>query len=99
MGHVSKCVNLGAKMLKTLREQKQDPDTEVLKIMAMMGTSTPKQTRRHLTKIIDEFDQAIELYTGPSRNPETSDLDWELINIYLDLLDRSRERHIEMEAR
>ncbi|OSS46269.1 hypothetical protein B5807_08699 [Epicoccum nigrum] len=91
LGHVSKCVNLGAKMLKTLREQKQDPDTEVLKIMAMMGTSTPKQTRRHLMKIIDEFDQAIELYTGPSRNAETSDLDWELINIYLDLLDRSRD--------
>lgn len=89
LGHVSKCVNLGTKMLKTLREQKQDPDTEVLKIMAMMGTSTPKQTRRHLPKIIDEFDLAIEVYTGPGRNPETSDLDWELINIYLDLLDRS----------
>ncbi|KAF3005162.1 transcription factor TFIIIC subunit tfc4 [Curvularia kusanoi] len=89
LGHVSKCVNLGTKMLKTLREQKEDPDTEVLKIMAMMGTSTPKQTRRHLAKIIDEFDQAIEVYTGPTRHPETSELDWELINIYLDLLDRS----------
>lgn len=89
LGHVSKCVNLGTKMLKTLREQKQDPDTEVLKIMAMMGTSTPKQTKRHLTKIIEEFDQAIEIYTGPTRDPKTSDLDWELINIYLDLLDRS----------
>ncbi|KAJ8105997.1 hypothetical protein OPT61_g9835 [Boeremia exigua] len=89
LGHVSKCVNLGTKMLKTLREHKQDPDTEVLKIMAMMGTSTPKQTRRHLTKIIDEFDQAIDIYTGPNRDPKTSDLDWELINIYLDLLDRT----------
>lgn len=89
LGHVSKCVNLGTKMLKTLREQKQDPDTEVLKIMAMMGTSTPKQTKRHLTKIIEEFDQAIEIYTGPTRDPKASDLDWELINIYLDLLDRS----------
>ncbi|UPX19168.1 uncharacterized protein EKO05_0009438 [Ascochyta rabiei] len=89
LGHVSKCVNLGTKMLKTLREQKQDPDTEVLKIMAMMGTSTAKQTKRHLTKIIEEFDQAIETYTGPGRDPRTSDLDWELINIYLDLLDRT----------
>ncbi|KAJ4330594.1 transcription factor TFIIIC subunit tfc4 [Didymella glomerata] len=89
LGHVSKCVNLGTKMLKTLREQKQDPDTEVLKIMAMMGTSTPKQTKRHLAKIIEEFDQAIEIYTGPTRDPKASDLDWELINIYLDLLDRS----------
>ena len=89
LGHVSKCVNLGTKMLKTLREQKQDPDTEVLRIMAMMGTSTPKQTKRHLAKIIDEFDQAIEVYTGPSRDPKASDLDWELINIYLDLLDRT----------
>ena len=89
LGHVSKCVNLGTKMLKTLKEQKQDPDTEVLRIMAMMGTSTPKQTKRHLTKIIEEFDQAIEVYTGPGRDPKTSDLDWELINIYLDLLDRT----------
>ncbi|XPS68727.1 hypothetical protein M3J09_001013 [Ascochyta lentis] len=89
LGHVSKCVNLGTKMLKTLREQKQDPDTEVLKIMAMMGTSTAKQTKRHLTKIIEEFDQAIDIYTGPGRDPRTSDLDWELINIYLDLLDRT----------
>ncbi|KAJ4983340.1 RNA polymerase III transcription factor tfIIIc [Stagonosporopsis vannaccii] len=89
LGHVSKCVNLGTKMLKTLREHKQDPDTEVLKIMAMMGTSTPKQTKRHLSKIVEEFDQAIEVYTGPGRDPKTSDLDWELINIYLDLLDRT----------
>ncbi|KAF1928805.1 TPR-like protein [Didymella exigua CBS 183.55] len=89
LGHVSKCVNLGTKMLKTLRDQKQDPDTEVLKIMAMMGTSTPKQTKRHLPKIIEEFDQAIDIYTGPARDPKDSDLDWELINIYLDLLDRS----------
>ncbi|KAH6637799.1 hypothetical protein C7974DRAFT_332454 [Boeremia exigua] len=89
LGHVSKCVNLGTKMLKTLREQKQDPDTEVLKIMAMMGTSTSKQTKRHLPKIIEEFDQAIEVFTGPGRDPKTSDLDWELINIYLDLVDRT----------
>lgn len=89
LGHVSKCVNLGTKMLKTLREQQQDPDTEVLKIMAMMGTSTAKQTKRHLTKIIEEFDQAIEIFTGPDRDPKTSELDWELINIYLDLLDRT----------
>ncbi len=89
LGHVSKCVNLGTKMLKTLREHKEDPDTEVLKIMAMMGTSTTKQTKRHLTKIIEEFDQAIEVFTGPTRDPNTSALDWELINIYLDLLDRS----------
>ncbi|KAF2629865.1 TPR-like protein [Macroventuria anomochaeta] len=89
LGHVSKCVNLGTKMLKTLREQKQDPDTEVLKIMAMMGTSTAKQTKRHLSKIIEEFDQAIEVYTGPGRDPKASDLDWELTNIYLDLLDRT----------
>lgn len=89
LGHVSKCVNLGTKMLKTLRDKKQDPDTEVLKIMAMMGTSTAKQTKRHLTKIIEEFDQAIDIYTGPGRDPKASDLDWELINIYLDLLDRT----------
>jgi general transcription factor 3C polypeptide 3 (transcription factor C subunit 4) len=89
LGHVSKSVNLGSKMLKMLREQKADPDTEVLKIMAMMGTSTAKHTKRHLDKIIESFDESIEVFTGPHRDPTISDLDWELINIYLDLLDRT----------
>ena len=91
LGHVSKCVLLGLKMLKTRREQKEDPDTEVLKIMAMMGTSSPKQTKIHLEKLISSFDEAIAVFTKPRREPFNNDLDWELINIYLDLLDRSKK--------
>ncbi|KAF2129943.1 TPR-like protein [Dothidotthia symphoricarpi CBS 119687] len=89
LGHVSKCVQLGRKMLKQLKEDKKGPDTEVLKIIAMMGTSSRKHTKLHLDKIIECFDEAIEVFTGPKRNPTSSDLDWELINIYLDLLDRT----------
>ncbi|CAO2656315.1 Nn.00g051180.m01.CDS01 [Neocucurbitaria sp. VM-36] len=90
LGHVSKCIALGLKMLKTRRERKEDPDTEVLKIMAMMGTSSAKQTKIHLEKLITSFDEAIAVFTRPRRDPFTNDLDWELINIYLDLLDRSK---------
>ncbi|KAH7394043.1 hypothetical protein DE146DRAFT_660584 [Phaeosphaeria sp. MPI-PUGE-AT-0046c] len=87
LGHVSKCVKLGRKMLKLRKEKGQDgPDTEVLKIMAMMGTSSKKQTKIHLARLLDSFDDAIDFYL--KKKPDDSDLDWEMINIYLDLLDR-----------
>ena len=89
LGRSSKCVGLGIKMLKTCKEQGKDPDTSVLKIMAMMGTSTPRQTRLHLRKLIDHFEEAIDVFTQPDRDPDNNELDWELINIYLDLLDRA----------
>ncbi|KAF1946740.1 TPR-like protein [Clathrospora elynae] len=89
LGHSSRCVMLGIKMLKTRKEQGEDPDTEVLKIMAMMGTSSTRQTKIHLNKLISSFEEAIEVFTEPSRDPFTNDLDWELVNIYLDLLDRA----------
>jgi general transcription factor 3C polypeptide 3 (transcription factor C subunit 4) len=90
LGHVSKCVKLGRKMLKLRKEQTKDgPDTEVLKIMAMMGTSNKRQTKLHLTKLIESFDDSIEFFL--KRKPDDSDLDWEMINIYLDLLDRSHQ--------
>ncbi|KAH7378805.1 hypothetical protein BKA66DRAFT_571589 [Pyrenochaeta sp. MPI-SDFR-AT-0127] len=88
LGHVSRCVVLGLKMLKTRRDGNEDPDTEVLKIMAMMGTSSSKQTRIHLDRVIKSFEESIEVLTEPNRDPFTNELDWELINIYLDLLDR-----------
>ncbi|KAF2851177.1 TPR-like protein [Plenodomus tracheiphilus IPT5] len=88
LGHASKCMVLGLKMLKTRKEQDEDPDVEVLKIMAMMGTSTPRQTRMHLDKLMTSFDEAIEVFTDPDRDPADNDFDWEMINIYLDLLDR-----------
>ncbi|KAH8727113.1 hypothetical protein GQ44DRAFT_649421 [Phaeosphaeriaceae sp. PMI808] len=87
LGHVSKCVKLGRKMLKLRKEKKKAPDTEVMKIMAMMGTSTKRQTKLHLVRLIESFDEAVETLTR--KKPEDSDLDWEMINIYLDLLDRS----------
>lgn len=88
LGHASKCMVLGLKMLKARKDKNEDPDTEVLKIMAMMGTSSARQTRIHLERLLNSFEEAIEVFTGPSRNPDNNDLDWELINIYLDLLDR-----------
>ncbi|KAE8824322.1 hypothetical protein PTNB73_09281 [Pyrenophora teres f. teres] len=89
LGRSSKCVGLGIKMLKTRKEKGEDPDTSVLKIMAMMGTSTPRQTRLHLRKLINHFEEAIDVFTQPERDPVNNELDWELINIYLDLLDRA----------
>ena len=89
LGRSSKCVGLGIKMLKTRKEQGEDPDTSVLKIMAMMGTMTPRQTKLHLRKLIDSFEEAIDVFTQPDRDPDNNELDWELINIYLDLLDRA----------
>lgn len=87
LGHVSKCVKLGRKMLKLRKEKGQDgPDTEVLKIMAMMGTSDKRQTRIHLGRLLESFDEAIDYFL--TKKPDDSDLDWEMINIYLDLLDR-----------
>ncbi|OAK95222.1 TPR-like protein [Phaeosphaeriaceae sp. SRC1lsM3a] len=87
LGHVSKCVKLGRKMLKLRKEKGQEePDTEVLKIMAMMGTSSKKQTKIHLKRLLESFDDAIDFFLG--KKPDDSDFDWEMINIYLDLLDR-----------
>lgn len=88
LGRASKCVVLGLKMLKTRKDNGEDPDTEVLKIMAMMGTSNKKQTRIHLDKLIQSFEEAIGVYTNPNRDPADNAWDWEMINIYLDLLDR-----------
>jgi general transcription factor 3C polypeptide 3 (transcription factor C subunit 4) len=89
LGRSSKCVTLGLKMLKTRKEQGEDPDTSVLKIMAMMGTASPRQTRIHLHKLVKSFEEAIDVFTQPDRDPVNNELDWELINIYLDLLDRA----------
>ncbi|KAH9879988.1 hypothetical protein J1614_002013 [Plenodomus biglobosus] len=88
LGHASRCMVLGLKMLKTRKEQGEDPDVEVLKIMAMMGTSSPRQTRMHLDKLLASFEEAIKIFTDISRDATDNDLDWEMINIYLDLLDR-----------
>ncbi|KAH7085501.1 hypothetical protein BKA63DRAFT_18920 [Paraphoma chrysanthemicola] len=86
LGHVSKCVKLGRKMLRIRKDKDRPPDTEVLKIMAMMGTSSKKQTRIHLVRLTQSFDEAIDFFV--TNKSSESLLDWEMINIYLDLLDR-----------
>lgn len=86
LGHSSKVVKHGHFMLGLRRDNDEAPDTEVMKRMAMLGTSSPKQTRLHLSKLLEAFDLALEVFT--KKKPEHNDVDWELINIYLDLLDR-----------
>jgi general transcription factor 3C polypeptide 3 (transcription factor C subunit 4) len=82
-GHVSKCVKLCRKML-TIRPY----DDDVLKQMARLGTSSTKQTKIHLERIINSFDTSIAYFLA-NDDPTDSNLDWSLLNIYLDLLDRS----------
>jgi general transcription factor 3C polypeptide 3 (transcription factor C subunit 4) len=82
-GHVSKCVKLCRKML-TIRPY----DDDVLKQMARLGTSSIKQTKIHLERIINSFDTSIAYFLA-NDDPTDSNLDWSLLNIYLDLLDRA----------
>ncbi|KAL5121044.1 transcription factor TFIIIC subunit tfc4 [Pleosporales sp. CAS-2024a] len=89
LGHSSKCIKQGLKMIKMRKESNEAPDTEVLKIMAMMGTSTKRQARLHMDKLLNVFNEAIDFFV--SKKPDDSDFDWEMINIYLDLLDRDRQ--------
>lgn len=87
LGHASKCIKLGRKMLLIRREKEEAPDLEVLKMMAMMGTSSKRQTKLHLDKLLDSFEEAVDYYT--KQKPDDNDFDWEIINIYLDLLERT----------
>ncbi|KAH3941420.1 hypothetical protein HBI56_198610 [Parastagonospora nodorum] len=89
LGHASKCIKQGLKMIKLRKEKDEPPDTEVLKIMAMMGTSTKRQTRLHMKKLLNVFEDAIDYFI--ERKSNSSEFDWEMINIYLDLLDRDRQ--------
>ena len=83
LGRVSRCVKLCRKML-TIRPF----DDDVLKQMARLGTSSKKQTKIHLERIIHSFDTSIA-YFLLNDTAMSSNLDWSLLNIYLDLLDRS----------
>lgn len=82
LGHVSRCVKLCRKML-TIRPY----DDDVLKQMARLGTSSSKQTKIHLDRIIHSFDTSVAYFLA-NDDPSSSNLDWSLLNIYLDLLDR-----------
>ncbi|KAJ4291195.1 transcription factor TFIIIC subunit tfc4 [Kalmusia sp. IMI 367209] len=81
----SSCVKLCQKMLKI-----QPHDSEILSRMAQLGTKNAKQTRLHLSRIIDSYDFAISHYIGKNDH-DNSGLDWSLLNIYLDLLDKARD--------
>ncbi|PVI06961.1 TPR-like protein [Periconia macrospinosa] len=81
-GKISRCVKLCQKLL---RMEGHEHEYDLLKQMAMLGTSSPKQTRIHLDSIIEYFDTSIAYFVA--HNDET--LDWNLLNIYLDLLDRA----------
>ncbi|CAI6338845.1 unnamed protein product [Periconia digitata] len=81
-GKISRCVRLCQKLLKM---EGHEHNYDILKQMAVLGTSSPKQTRIHLDKITKCFEESIAHFV------ETDDdetLDWNLLNIYLDLLDR-----------
>jgi general transcription factor 3C polypeptide 3 (transcription factor C subunit 4) len=83
LGHISRSVKMCRRML-SLRPY----DIAVLKMMARLGTSSPKQTRLHLSSIINSFDTSIA-YLLEHDDPANSNLDWSLLNIYLDLLDQN----------
>lgn len=83
LGHASKAVKMARKML-TIRPF----DDGVLKIMARMGTSSTKQTKIHLSRIIASFDTSIAYFLAHDQ-PSDSAFNWSILNIYLDLLDRS----------
>lgn len=83
LGHVSACVKLCRKMLD-IRPHQYD----ILKQMAIIGTSSAKHTRLHLSRIIKSYDHSISYFVNHG-DPSTSKLDWSLLNIYLDLLDKA----------
>ncbi|KAF2864639.1 hypothetical protein BDV95DRAFT_588668 [Massariosphaeria phaeospora] len=83
LGRVSGCVKQ-CRMMLTIRPH----DDDVLKQMARIGTSSSRQSKIHLDKIVHTFDTSIAYFLANDR-PTTSNLDWSLLNIYLDLLDRA----------
>jgi general transcription factor 3C polypeptide 3 (transcription factor C subunit 4) len=85
LGHISRAVKMCRRML-TLRPY----DVEVLKMMARLGTSSPKHTRLHLSDLISSFDSSIA-YFLEHEDPTSGSLDWSLLNIYLDLLSQNGE--------
>lgn len=82
-GNVSRCVKLCQKML---RMEGHEHEYDLLKQMAMLGTSSAKQTSLHLKSIIKYFDASIAYFV---KEDDDQTLDWNLLNIYLDLLDRA----------
>ncbi|KAF2176331.1 TPR-like protein [Zopfia rhizophila CBS 207.26] len=83
LGLISKSVSQCRKLLGI-----RPHDGVVLKRMAKLGTSTPKQTQLHLRKMIHAFDKSIACFLRDDE-PSSSNFDWSVLNVYLELLERS----------
>ncbi|KAF2201890.1 TPR-like protein [Delitschia confertaspora ATCC 74209] len=83
LGNMSKAISLCRRMLEM-----HPNDSHILREMARMTTSSAKLTRVHLPKIIKTFDHSIEHFLKED-SPDDSDLDWSLLNIYAELLERA----------
>ncbi|KAF2730259.1 TPR-like protein [Polyplosphaeria fusca] len=81
--YYSRCVKQCQKML-SLRPH----DVRILTRMATLGTATPRLAKIHLVNVLRTFELSIAQFKD-GEDPSTSQLDWSLLNVYLDLLDRT----------
>ncbi|KAF1956642.1 TPR-like protein [Byssothecium circinans] len=81
-GKITRCVKLCQKML---RMDGHEHEYDLLKQMAVLGTSSLKQTKFHLHKILQYYEASIAYFV----EKEDPTLDWNLLNIYLDLLHKA----------
>lgn len=82
-GRISACVKQCQRMLAI-----KPHEYDILRQMAILGTSTSKARRIHLTRIIKSYDASISYFVA-NEDPTNTTLDWSLLNIYLDLLDHA----------
>jgi len=83
--HKHKAISAYSKMLLV-----RPYETEVLRDMAKLGTSTPMMVRMHLSRILRTFDLCIEWFLT-NDSPLASNWDWSILNFYLELLERTKD--------
>lgn len=83
LGKIFVCMRQCNKMLKI-----RPHDRQILLRMAQLGTSSAKHTRLHLPNILKTFEESVEYYIS-HENPSESSLDWSLLNVYLELLEKA----------
>ncbi|ORY15806.1 hypothetical protein BCR34DRAFT_152807 [Clohesyomyces aquaticus] len=83
LGHISRAITLCRKML-TIRPY----DVDIIKQMARLGVSSRKHGKLFLKRMLHSFDTSIAYFIANDK-PSDSNLDWSLLNLYLDLLDRA----------
>ncbi|KAF2001115.1 TPR-like protein [Amniculicola lignicola CBS 123094] len=81
LGRYSNCVNQCRQMLLL-----RPGDDRTLIQMARLGTSNPRLTKKHITKVLASFETSLDYFLAKDK-PKTSRLDWNLLNVYLDILD------------